>query len=164
MSYYIIIRGPLGVGKSTIAQSLAKRLRAQYISIDKVLEEHGLDSRGNRPSIPAENFIKANELVLPQIKAELKKGKRVVIDGCFYHKEQIDHLEWKLPIKHFVFNLKAPLALCIQRDSNREKAYGEGAAKAVYSLVSRFEYGFNIDTAGKTAAMCVKEIVSHLPK
>jgi deoxyadenosine/deoxycytidine kinase len=34
MGYYVIIRGPLGVGKSVIAQKLAKTLKAVYIPID----------------------------------------------------------------------------------------------------------------------------------
>jgi shikimate kinase len=162
MSYHIIIRGPLGVGKSTIARALAKRLGAFYIAMDDVLKEHGLDVLGNRTCIPAENFIKADELVLPQAKAELKK-RVVIFDGCFYHMEQLRHLEWALPSKHVIFDLKAPLALCIQRDSKREKPYGEAATKAVFALVSRFDYGVPIDTKGKTAAMCVEEILKMLP-
>lgn len=164
MSYAVIIRGPLGVGKSTIAVALAKRLNATYVSIDKVLADNGLDSRGNKPCIPAENFIKADHLVLGAAKADLKKGKRVIFDGCFYHKEQILDLERSLPGKHAVFTLKAPLALCIKRDSKREKPYGEGAAKAVYALVARFEYGTVIDTVNKSAAQCVEEILSFLQK
>ena len=45
MSYFIIIRGPLGIGKSTIAKALAEILKAEYIAIDKVLEENGLDRK-----------------------------------------------------------------------------------------------------------------------
>ena len=43
MSYYIIIRGALGIGKSTIARKLSRILNAGYISIDKVLEETSQD-------------------------------------------------------------------------------------------------------------------------
>ena len=38
-SYFIIIRGPLGSGKSTITQKIAKILRAEYIPIDRILDE-----------------------------------------------------------------------------------------------------------------------------
>jgi tRNA uridine 5-carbamoylmethylation protein Kti12 len=162
MAYYIIIRGPLGVGKSTIAQALTKRLRASYISVDDVLAENGLDVRGNRPCIPAENFIKADHIVLAAAKAALKNGKIVIFDGCFYHKEQIDDLERNLSGKHFVLTLKAPLELCVKRDSKREKPCGEAAAKAVHALVSRFDYGIIMDTKGKTAGQCVEEMLSHL--
>ena len=42
MSYYIIIRGPLGCGKSTISSLLAKKLDAEHISVDIILEENNL--------------------------------------------------------------------------------------------------------------------------
>lgn len=43
MSYYIIIRGPLGCGKMTGAKALARRIKAVYISSDGLLAENGLD-------------------------------------------------------------------------------------------------------------------------
>ena len=42
MSNCIVIRGPLGVGKTTVARALAEQLSALYISIDQVLEDHDL--------------------------------------------------------------------------------------------------------------------------
>ena len=69
MNYYIIIRGPLGSGKSTICEKLAQILDAKYIGMDEVLEKHGLDKMPpDAPCISAENFIKANEIVLPEVK------------------------------------------------------------------------------------------------
>ena len=157
--YYIIIRGPLGIGKSTIAKSLAKMLKADYISIDKVLEKNELDRKDNN-FIP-EDYIKADNIVLPKAKKAIEKGKIVIFDGCFYFKEQIEHLEKNLP-KGYVFNLKAPVETCIARDSKRKRVYGERAAKEVYELVSKFDYGFVIDTHNKTKRQVVQEIMNHL--
>jgi len=134
MTYYIIIRGPLGIGKTTIAKKLAKEINAEHISIDKILEENGLD-KINNDYIP-EDFIKANEIVLPKVKQELAKG--------------------------YVFNLKAPLKTCIARDKARKRVYGEDAARAVYKLVSGFDYGINIDTENKTEEEVVNEIKKRL--
>ena len=39
MKQGILIRGPLGIGKTTIAKLLAKKLGAERFHIDKVLEE-----------------------------------------------------------------------------------------------------------------------------
>ena len=91
MSNLIIIRGPLGVGKTTISKHLAERLKGIHIAIDKVLEKHELDKVKGR-CIPLQNFIKANKLILPEINKTLAKGKSVIIDGNFYHKGQITHL------------------------------------------------------------------------
>jgi adenylate kinase family enzyme len=156
--FFIIIRGPLGIGKSTIAKKLAKNLNAKYISFDKVLAENGLDKIDN--DFTPEDFIKANEIVIKNIKKDLKKEKIVIFDGCFYFKEQIKHLEKNLP-KGYVFNLKAPLATCIKRDSMRKIVYGEKAAREVYELVSNFDYGINIDTNKKTEEEVLNKILSY---
>lgn len=162
MSYFIIIRGPLGIGKSTIAKALAKSLNAEYISIDRVLEENGLDKVDNNFS--PKDFVKANEIVLPKVKEDLAKGKIVIFDGCFYFKEQIKHLEKNLPCKTYIFDLKAPVKICIERDSKREKVYGEKNTREVYDLVSKFDYGITIDTCKKTEQEVIKEMLLYLPK
>ena len=163
MSYYIIIRGPLGSGKSTISEKLAHILGAKHIKMDRVLEKYGLDKMPpDTPCISAENFIKANEIVLPEVKKILADGKIVIFDACFYHKEVIEHLIQNLQMPHYIFTLKAPLELCIKRDSERSKPHGEYAARAVHSLVSRFDCGNIIDAAGNLKNI-LKKIVSNLP-
>lgn len=164
MSYYVIIRGPLGCGKSTVAHRLAKILDAEYVPIDKVLEEHGLDKiEPAAECIPTENFVKANEIVLPKVKEKLKSGKIVIFDACFYHKEPIEHLIRNLKYPHYVFTLKAPVDVCIERDRKRGKTHGEDAARAVHKLVAKFDYGTIIDIS-KPLDDAIKEILSRLPK
>jgi len=162
MGHLIIIRGPLGSGKSTISKKLAERLNAVYISIDAVLEENYLDkSNPDIGCIPAKNFIKANEIILPEIKKQLKGGKTVILDGNFYYKEAIKHLIKELNFPHHVFTLKVPVDVCIERDRNRNKSYGEDAARAVHMLVSRFDYGVKVD-AIKPLNDILDEILIHL--
>jgi shikimate kinase len=165
MSYFIIIRGPLGVGKSTIARKLADILKGEYISIDEVLEKHNLDKIDKKEGgIPAKNFIKGNEIVLPKVREKLSKGKVVILDGCFYHKEQIEHFIQNLDASYYVFTLKAPLDICIERDSKRKKVYGKEATIAVHNMVSRFDYGTVINTENKNVDQTADEILSYLPK
>jgi len=163
MSYYIIIRGPLGIGKSTVARNLAKILDGEYISIDDVLAENSLDQVDeNEGGIPVKNFIKGNELVLPKIKDYLDTGKIVIIDGNFYHQEQIEHFAEHLKYSHHVFTLKAHLEVCILRDKGRKNSYGQDAATAVHGMVNKFDYGTVVDTENKDVEQTVKEIVGHL--
>ncbi|VVB80361.1 Putative adenylate kinase [uncultured archaeon] len=158
MKPLIVIRGPLGIGKSTISRLLAEKINAKYFSVDKILEENKLDREDN--NFTAKDFIKANKLVLKEIKDSLKE-RPVIIDGNFYFKEAIEHLEKEIKNTR-VFNLKAPLEICISRDKSRKIVYGEQAAKEVYALVSKFEYGTPIDTEDKTAIKVVKEIIGEL--
>lgn len=144
MKNLLIIRGPLGVGKTTISKNIAKRLNGIHICIDSVLERNNLDKIKGR-CIPLKNFIKANDLIMRRVRAALEQGKTVVIDGNFYHKGQLTHLlrmaKDKTGVHGQVFTLKAPLNVCVKRDRTRKRSYGEHAAKAVHKLVSRFDHG-----------------------
>jgi tRNA uridine 5-carbamoylmethylation protein Kti12 len=162
MSCFIIIRGSLGSGKTTISKKLASILNAVRIGMDDILEEHNLDSMIQGASnIPVKNFIKANEIILPSVKEYLSQGKIVIFDGCFYYKESIENLIENLPFSHYVFTLKAPLQVCIERDRQRSKSYGIDAARIVYFLVSKFDYGMPIDVV-KSCNENIKDILTHL--
>lgn len=165
MAYTIIIRGPLGIGKSIISKELANILNAYYISIDDLLKKEGLDNiDGKEGCIPVKNFIKVNKIILPEIKNKLGRGKIVILDGNFYHKEQIEDMVQNLSYLSYVFTLKAPLKVCIERDRKRENSYGRTATTNVYRLVSKFNYGKVINTDKKTIREITKEILFYLPK
>jgi len=61
MSYYIIIRGPLGIGKSTIAEVLSKKLKAKHYEIDRILNENNIKEWENG-YVSIKSFIKTNEI------------------------------------------------------------------------------------------------------
>ena len=163
MSYFIIIRGPLGCGKSTIAEKLSKILNAKYIAIDRVLDEHDLTKDKEEGYVSQKSFLKANDLVISKAKELLNKGIPVIFDGNFYWKSQIEDLIQKLDYAYYVFTLKAPLEVCISRDVARGKTHGEDATRAVYKKSTEFEYGIVIDISG-SLDKAIEEIVSHLPK
>jgi predicted kinase len=156
----VILRGPLGVGKTTVAKLLSAVLGGITISVDKVLEEHGLDQGKN--GIPARNFIRANELALPSARAALSAGQPVIFDGNFYYKTPIWHLRRCLPPPLHIFTLCAPVEVCIERDKGRALVYGEDSAAWVYYLVSRFSMGIPIETAGKSDRQVTEEILGQL--
>ena len=163
MAYFIIIRGPLGIGKSTIAKKLAKKLRGEYISIDEILHKNNLTKDKEKEYVSQKSFLKSNELSIPKAKVALIKGKIVIFDGNFYWKSQINDLIKKLGYPNYVFTLKASLSVCIERDSKRKKGYGKGAAEAVYKKAVGIRKGKIIDTENKTVNEVVKEIISCLP-
>ncbi len=158
MSYYIVIRGPAGIGKSAVAEKLAVNLKGIHISFDKIMSEHKLDKSGG-DGISAENFIKANELVIPVVKKELENNRIVIFDGCFYRKEQLQHLEKSLKHKHYVFSLIGMLDDCLARNKTRKKPMTDNAVKAVFEMVSKVKIGIEIDTSGKSLSWVVKEIM-----
>jgi len=156
MGHFIVIRGPLGVGKTTVAERLAKELGAEYISIDRILDEHGLWESGR-----LSEFLRANAFAVERARGILDEGTPVVVDGNFYWKSQIEDLVRTLDHRHFVFTLKAPLRLCIERDRGRDLPHGSEGARAVYAKSTRFEYGIGVDATGPIeSTLC--EIRSHL--
>ena len=155
MSYYLVIRGPLGVGKTTVSAALAKAIRAVVISIDEIADK---DWDGGSVRL----YLRANRVAEKQSRRALARGTPVVIDGCFYWKTQLRDLERRLPFPHEVVTLRAPLSVCIQRDSGRKVNFGAEAAEQVYRKVTRFDYGVPIDALPDTATI-VREIRSLLP-
>ena len=160
MSYFVIIRGPLGVGKSTVTKILAQKLNAKYFSVDQILAENKLDVVDEKIGcIPEENFLKVNQIIIQDI---LKNNQSVVIDGNFYYQNQIENLIQNIPFKSFVFTLTAPVKICIQRDSARPSPHGKWAAIAVHSLVSKFNFGEVVDVSNLTVDQSVEKIFSKL--
>ena len=158
----IIIRGPLCVGKSTVAKMVAEKIGGVYISVDEVLDQNGLDKTVEGEGIPLSNFLKANEIIATKAKQANDQGKSVVVDGNFYHKEQIDQLVDFLGNDVVTFTLKAPVETCIARDAARAKSYGEDAVRAVHMFVSTFDYGTIIDTEGRNIQESIQSVTELL--
>lgn len=163
----IIIRGPLGVGKTTISRILAERMGAKYISIDKLLADAKLDRIDPKTrSIPLANFLAVQEDILPEMDSLLER-QSIVIDGNFYYREQIDFFARNFKFNLFVITLKAKLETCVDRDKKRASArvslngnisYGRKATEEIYALVSKFDEGFVVDTEGKARDFIVEMI------
>lgn len=159
----IIIRGPLGIGKSSISKELSKIYKAKYFSIDEILLKNNLDNiPENESSIPINNFLKVNEIILPKI-IEILKSNTVIIDGNFYFIEQIEDLLQKVNTsENIIITLKATIETCIRRDFNRKTSYGKNATIAIYNLVSKFDYGITININDLTLSKTIKKIINLL--
>jgi predicted kinase len=157
MTFWVIVRGPLGVGKTTVSRRLAKRIGAKYISIDQTLEERDLWESGR-----VSEFVQANASVAELAQRCLGKGVPVIFDGNFYWKAQIKDLIGRLDRRHYVFTLKASLGVCVERDRHRPRPYGSEATRQVYAKSTRFEWGIGIDATRPLDAI-LREITSYLP-
>jgi shikimate kinase len=162
--FYIIVRGPLGCGKSTISGKLSRELNAEYFAVDEILDEFDLVQDIEEGYISQKSFFKANGIIAKRARAFLEKGRVVIFEGNFYWKSAIDDLIARLNYAHAVFTLKASVETCVARDKGRKVVYGEDAVVAVYKKVASFEYGEIIDVENRSAAEIVKEIKKELEK
>lgn len=161
MGYYIIVRGPLGSGKTTISKALAARLSADHISVDEVLDQHGSDKDNEQGFISQKSFKRANDFIAEMAKPLLDAKKPIVIDGNFYWQSQIDDLTEKLVYPHAIFSLDVPLEVCVKRDAERDNSLGADATKVVYGKTISVEAGRKID-ATKDVEDVVTEMIDIL--
>lgn len=172
MSYWVLVRGPLGVGKSTVARRLSRAIGGRTWSIDAILEHERLEV-WEEDRISLQSFRDANTTVVAEASAHLARGTPAIVEGNFYWKEAIDDLIRRLPAPHYAFTLTAPLTVCVERDGRRPPTppsrspragdrLGPEAVAAVYRLVGAVPFGTPIDAAGSVESV-VKAIRTALP-
>jgi predicted kinase len=155
-SFFVVVRGPLGIGKSTVSKSLATKISVEYISIDQLLDDHGLWVSGR-----LSEFLRANDFAVQQARGSLERGVPVIFDGNFYWKTPIEDLVRRLGYRHFVITLRAPVNVCIERDAGRANPLGAIAARQVYAKSTRFEFGIEVD-ATRPVEVVVGDIARYL--
>jgi predicted kinase len=155
--FVVIVRGPLGVGKSTVSERLAREIGAEHISIDRILDEEGVWYDGR-----LSEFLRANEVAAVRARGPLGRGTSVVFDGNFYWETQIVDLLERFACPSRVFTLSAPLGLCIERDGRREPPHGADAAREVYRKSTAVEWGIEIDATPPVESV-VRAIRERLP-
>ncbi len=138
----VILRGPLGVGKTTVARALGRELRATVLSIDRLLTREPWDGGTERL------FRRANRRAVPRALRALAIGRPVIVEGNFYWGRVLDELRDELPVRTWVIELRAPLATCIARDRARARSYGPDGARAVFAKVARVRRGYPVDASG----------------
>jgi predicted kinase len=158
MSYSIIIRGPLGAGKTAVSDSLARELGAKHILIDQILDDRGLWDQGRESE-----FLAANDFAMAEARPLLERGMPVIFDGNFYWRSVLEDLLARLRGDRFVFTLIAPLSVCIERDSRRSPSHGSEAAQEVFAKSTAFDFGLEIDAA-RPLEVVVREIKNHIAK
>lgn len=144
MSFYVVVRGPLGVGKTAVSRGIAAVVGGHHIAIDAILEEYQLEE-WDTDYISERSFLRANEIAVRQARDLLRQGTPVIFDGNFYYRTVIADLIARIDLPHVVFTLKAPLPTCVARDAQRAPSYGVEAAKEVYAITTAFDFGIPVD-------------------
>jgi len=161
--YGVVVRGALGVGKTTVAIALAKRLGGHVVSIDAILERHQLEE-WEEGYISVGSFLRANDFALADAEIRLRRGVPVVFDGNFYHRVVIADLQERAGCPVWVYTLRAPLEACLARDRARPVSYGEEAVRAVFEKAGEVDVGKSIDAerpVGKVISQIARDLGSR---
>ncbi|MEI7718318.1 MAG: hypothetical protein WCI72_00495 [archaeon] len=160
----VIIRGPVGVGKTAISNILTKKINAKYFSLDKLLKKEKLDRFDPKEGcVPAANFLMLQEQILPEIQKHLER-QDVIVSGSFYHGSQLEFFQKNIHSNMLLITMKATLETCIKRNSKEEIRLGENMVRAIYNLVSRFDVGTIIDVEEKPKYQIVDRIEGVLKR
>jgi predicted kinase len=142
--FAVVIRGPLGIGKTTVAKRLARSLRGGWISVDAVLEEEDLE-QWEDGYISETSFLRSNAFVVERATPWWAKDAPVVVDGNFYWASQVEDLTRRWSVPWVVFTLRAPRSTCLERDAHRKRPLGEESVRDVFAKVVSFESGIPVD-------------------
>jgi len=156
--FCLIVRGPLGVGKTTVSRSLGRAESAGVVSIDRVLEENSLEE-WDTDRVALRSFLRANAFAVDQTHRNLRARRSTIVEGNFYWIEALEDLVGRLRCPSYVVHLVAPLEVCIARDAGRPEPsvevgpkpgdrLGEGSVRAVFGFVRPVPIETKVDASG----------------
>ena len=155
MKKSLVLTGMMGAGKSTIGRLIAKRLRAKFIDVDKVIEKNQKKSIKRIFESNGEKYFRKIE---EKITSQILKKKEVIIalgGGAFINNEIREKVlkscisVWlKVDINKLALrykNNRRPLLNKKNSDTDVKKLYR--SRKKIYSLAN---YKINCDNMSKT--------------
>ena len=162
MKRIIIIRGPAGIGKSTVGKLLKKKLGdSQLFNLDIICH----DMLGGHPKEKEIRYA-AHELCYLAVKKTPKTN--LIFERLFLFQDDIDHilkLFSKSKYKVNIITLKASVAKLIKQDSKREGALGSDDIKRLHRHFINSNVknpGKIIEVRNKGAKKIVDEIINYL--
>lgn len=164
--FVMMIAGPTGVGKTTLAKMLKKHYDCAYSSEDEIARDIFPDEYKKIEDYPDKVKILVNQLY-KNIEETFKNGKCVVIDRINIEEEFI----WKMKKvfhKHLILKILWPqIEITIERDKNRKGwTSGEDVIKLFYKKYEKLKPIIGeknyIDTSHLTSEETLKKFIDFI--
>lgn len=164
MRKLIILRGPAGVGKTTVGKILKRRLGDSLLfNLDFICS----DMVGGHPR---EKEIRYAAHELCYFAAKKAKKQNLIFERLFDLQDDIDHISRlfsKLGYQIFTFTLNASLPKLIRQDSKRQNPLGPDDIKRLHGYFVKSDVknqGVIIEAGNKKASTIADEILEFLKK
>lgn len=160
MPLLIILRGPAGIGKSTIASQLKEKIRnAVHLDIDSFKHIISLKSSSERSKI-------AHNVGTTFTKELLENNFNVIAEEIFradYYNE-VKLLADGLKCERLTVFLTAPLEVLIKRDQERKyKTKGAEVITSLYNEIKYIDEDLNIDAVKNNTDEVITQILAKVP-
>jgi len=172
--FLIILDGPMGSGKSTVAQLLQKRIKEKtaLISLDKlkrIVSDYKLDSY--------EHLSLASKAGASMTNLYLKEGISTIVEKAFTRKEFLESFVTliKTKSKIFIYQIEVPFDIGLSRVKERERLREKrllpknklkGKVTRNYSNYNQFKYSKakSFDSSKLTPRQITNKILKELTK
>ena len=159
MTKTILLRGPAGVGKSTIGKQLQEQLSGNWANLDIDLFKHMIskDSSAFRSDT-------AHDVALYFIEKLLQSSVNIIAEEIFkepFYKQTLELFE-KYDYQILTVFLTAPVDTVVQRDAGRAKNKGEDIIKGLHSEIVSLNEKLVIDTSQNTIQEIADQIKAEL--
>lgn len=163
MNVILILRGPAGVGKSTVAKFIQERLGVNWVVLDvdvfkKYMQlKEGESNRAERSKI-------AHDVSKFFAKEMYHKGYDIIMEEMYkkpYNDSMVAFLK-ENDMNYLKVFLYAPVEVVVERGAHREKKPPADELRRHYAEIEPYEDDFTIDTtehsSEEVADLIIKEI------
>lgn len=165
MNKVLILRGPAGVGKSTISSLIQQKLGVNWAVVDVDKFKHYMPMKEHQAN-RAERSKIAHDVSKYFALEMYKKGYNIILEEM-YKKPFNDSLKEFLidnNMEYFKVFLFAPVELVIARSNAREKNPPEDELRRHYAEIEPYADDFVIDTTKYTSEQAADMIIAEIAK
>jgi len=162
-NFVVILRGPSGVGKSTISSIIQEKLGSNWTVIDVDKFKHYMPLKEDK-SNRAERTEIAHDVGNYFAKAMYDKGYNVILEEMYRqrHNDQLVQFLTSNNMSYVKVFLSAPLDALIQRSKEREKNVPEEETRRFYEEAQPLPEDLVIDTSTYSSEQAADMIIARV--